>query len=294
MTGLKIIGTNEIWNITHFQTNKLYTVNKYIMNTLKLGSSGGEDLDFLTELLEIGKKSEFDRDLDIIVKDYQEKNNLVVDGEVGYKTWKSLIIRYREKYRPGGDITDWDYEMFGKLLGVESACLKAVIKVETGSKGGFEKSGKPQILFEGHVFWRELVKLGKNPSQLVPGNEDILYKTWDKSKYRGGEKEWIRFEKAEKIDRSAAIKSASWGMFQIMGNNYALCGCRSVSEFFESMCKSKFSQFVLGMDFLKQSKLVKYLVMKDWTGFAKGYNGPSYAKNSYDKKLKSAFLTFYP
>ena len=58
------------------------------------------------------------------------------------------------------------------------------------------------------------------------------------------------------------------------------------------MCKDQFSQFMLGMEFLKQSKLVPYLVKKDWAGFARGYNGASYAKNSYDKKLKSAFLSY--
>ena len=259
------------------------------MNTLKLGSVGGEDLNLLSRLLEIEPRSEFDRDLEEVVKEYQREHGLSVDGEVGYKTWKSLILTSR---KPNPDITEEDYEMFGNLLGVEPACLKAVVKVETGNKGGFEKNGKPQILFEGHVFWRELVKLGLDPETLKEGNEDILYRTWDKSKYKGGEKEWDRFEKAAKINRGAAIKSASWGMFQVMGLNYVLCGCGRIEEFEEKMCKDKFSQFVLGMEFLKQSKLIKPLKNHDWIGFAEGYNGPGYAKNSYHLKLKSAFLTF--
>lgn len=262
------------------------------MNTLKLGSKKSSDLDLLTKLLGIPEKPEFDADLNTQVKRYQEKNNLVSDGIVGYKTWKALILEYREKNYESSSITDWDYEMFGKLLGVDPNCLRAVQKVETGGKGGFEKNGRPQILFEGHVFWRELIKLGVDPLKYKVGNENILYKAWDKTKYKGGEKEWGRFEQATRINKSAAIKSASWGMFQIMGNNYALCGCTNIFTFYDLMCKDQFSQFMLGMEFLKQSKLVPYLVKKDWAGFARGYNGASYAKNSYDKKLKSAFLSY--
>ena len=264
------------------------------MNTLRLGSKRSSDLDFLIKLMEIDfNNNEFDSELDTKVKKYQKENGLLSDGVVGYKTWKSLILNYRKKHKSSPDIQEWDYEMFGKLLGVNPACLKAVQKVETGGKGGFERNGKPQILFEGHVFWRELTKIGIDPVKIQSGNENILYKTWTKSKYVGGPGEWIRFEKAKNINESAAIKSASWGMFQIMGNNYVLCGCTNIKEFYNLMCKDKFSQFLLGMEFLKQSKLIPYLVKQDWAGFAKGYNGPNYAKNSYDKRLRDAFLSFF-
>ncbi|NBT89135.1 MAG: DUF3380 domain-containing protein, partial [Flavobacteriaceae bacterium] len=34
------------------------------------------------------------------------------------------------------------------------------------------------------------------------------------------------------------------------------------------------------------------LKAKDWAGFAKGYNGPAYAKNAYDTKLAGAYANF--
>ena len=93
--------------------------------------------------------------------------------------------------------------------------IHAVLDVESGGSG-FLKDGRPKILFEGHVFWRELRKAGLSPQKLVPGNEDILYMNWTKAHYVGGAGEYARLDKAIKIDREAALKSASWGLFQIM------------------------------------------------------------------------------
>lgn len=54
----------------------------------------------------------------------------------------------------------------------------------------------------------------------------ICFPKWDKSKYLGGAHEYKRLEIAKKIDEECALKSASWGMFQIMGFNFAYCGCK--------------------------------------------------------------------
>ena len=58
------------------------------MNTLKLGSVGGEDLNLLSRLLEIEPRPEFDRDLEEVVKEYQREHGLSVDGEVGYLSYE--------------------------------------------------------------------------------------------------------------------------------------------------------------------------------------------------------------
>ena len=40
------------------------------------------------------------------------------------------------------------------------------------------------------------------------------------------------------------------------------------------------------------SHTYKALKDKDWSTFAKLYNGPEYAKNKYDSKLSSAYLKY--
>ena len=55
----------------------------------------------------------------------------------------------------------------------------------------------------------------------------------------GGLKEYDRLERARAIHREAADSSASWGLAQIMGFNYQVSGCKSVSEFVEMMTESE-------------------------------------------------------
>ena len=53
---------------------------------------------------------------------------------------------------------------------------------------------------------------------------------WTKSHYEGGMGEYERLKKALAIHEKAAACSASWGLFQIMGFNYAACGCKNAIE----------------------------------------------------------------
>lgn len=55
----------------------------------------------------------------------------------------------------------------------------------------------------------------------MAGNENILYPKWEKGHYKGGFRQYERLEQARRINHEAADASASWGMFQVMGLNYA-------------------------------------------------------------------------
>lgn len=192
-----------------------------------------------------------------------------------------------------GRLTDEEFTQIAELLGCEPAALKAVLQVETGGRGGFFSPGRPAILFEGHIFWTQLKKRGSNPEDYVKGNENILYPKWEKGHYKGGIGEYDRLEQARKINREAADASASWGMFQIMGFNYAACGEESIESFVRSMCESEFKQLLLTANFIKKnSQMLQALQARDWAVFAKCYNGPAYAQNRYDVKLEAAYQKY--
>lgn len=192
-----------------------------------------------------------------------------------------------------GRLTDEEFTQIAELLGCEPAALKAVQQVETGGRGGFFSPGRPAILFEGHIFWTQLKKRGSNPEDYVKGNENILYPKWEKGHYKGGIGEYDRLEQARKINREAADASASWGMFQIMGFNYAACGEESIESFVRSMCESEFKQLLLTANFIKKnSQMLQALQARDWAVFAKCYNGPAYAQNRYDVKLEAAYQKY--
>ena len=83
-----------------------------------------------------------------------------------------------------------------------------------------------------------------------------------------------------------------WGMFQIGGFNYKICGCNSVSEFVEKMSYSELEQLELFAVFIRNTGYLKYLKDKDWAKFARAYNGPSYAKRGYHTKMAKAYKKF--
>lgn len=237
------------------------------------------------ELLGIDENS----DKDAAIKEYQKSHGLKADGIVGYNTKLSLLVDDRNKYHYSPTVSDFDYNLFSELLNVSPKAIKAVVKVESNGHG-FLKSGKPVILFEPHIFYRELKNENINPEPLMSEeNKDLLSKTWNKALYKGGEKEWDKLNRAERISKSAAIKSASWGLFQIMGFNYKSCGCSSLNEFYTKMCIDEFNQFILFIGFIKNQNLIQYLQTYNWSEFAKRYNGPGYKQNQYDTKLYNAF-----
>lgn len=189
-------------------------------------------------------------------------------------------------------ITEDQFKQAAALLNCDVPSIKAVNQVEASGKG-FLADGRPKILFEGHIFWKQLLKIGMHPDQLRKGNEDILYPKWDKVAVKPFYKmdQYARLQKARLINVDAANKSASWGAFQIMGFNYKACGYNSVADYVAAQADEA-KQLMCFCSYLKDSHLDVNLRIHDWAGFARGYNGPDYAKNQYDIKLRNAFNSF--
>jgi hypothetical protein len=200
------------------------------------------------------------------------------------QTWNTLIGIGRVK----GSL-----DQLAKKYDLEPAIILAIQSVESGNNG-YLPDGRPKILFEGHVFWRMLKAAGKNPADYVQGNEDILFEKQDRSKYTRGASEYVRLEKAEKIDRVAALKSASWGEFQIMGFNHKTVGYPDVDSFVESMKQPGAGQIRAVLAFMDNNKLLPLVrgPNKNWAKFAAAYNGAGYKKNQYDVKLQKAYDRF--
>lgn len=255
------------------------------MNTIKRGSNE-PDVILLQSYLDLVPDGDFGPLTESALKDFQSGNGLVSDGICGPKSWKELQNRFDKS-----GITEEDYEEAAEYLEVPVATVKAITEVESSGRG-FESTRRPRCLFEGHIFWSRLKKCSINPESLEGEYTGILYPKWDKTKYLGGEKEWNRLEEAWKIKDSAALESVSLGLFQIMGFNYASCGCSDVFEYYAKSFRSEGEQLKLFCKFCQSLGLEKYLREQDWAGFARRYNGSGYAQNEYDTKLASAFKKY--
>lgn len=269
------------------------------MQHLKLKSSG-PFVSYLQELLgklgyQIPATGYFGALTEKALKDFQQKNGLVVDGEAGVKTWTLL----NEKTKPAqvlGDkfLGEQDLKDFAQKHQLELAAVKAVNEVESSGKG-FLVDGKPKILFEGHIFWNQLKERGFNPSLISnPSNADVLYPKWTKTHYIGGPREYDRLEKAANLlpdtkVRDAALASASWGSYQIMGFHFKKLGYASVKEFVDQMYIHERNQLDAFGRYITAFGCITHLKAKNWAKFANCYNGPLYAQNKYDIKHEAAY-----
>lgn len=183
-------------------------------------------------------------------------------------------------------LTQGDYEAAAGALQCDVAAVKAVAEVESAG-AGFNSDGTVKILFEAHIFDRE------THGAFRAQRPDLSSKAWNKSLYAKSEVgEHKRLADALTLNRAAALRSTSWGRFQIMGFNHKAAGYETVDAFVEDMKLSEAKHLFAFIQFLKTNKLDKPLREHDWPTFAKGYNGPKYGLNRYDVKLGQAWRKF--
>jgi hypothetical protein len=161
-------------------------------------------------------------------------------------------------------------------ISVKAPEMWAVLAVET-SGCGFLPDRRPQILFERHVFHR-----------LTGGRFDDGDISDSKAGGYGpaGAHQYDRLSRAIAKDRTAALRSASWGLGQILGENCAIAGFADVETMVAAMSDSEDAQLQAVCAFIKSSKLDAFMQAHDWASFARKYNGPGFAKNHYDVRLR--------
>ena len=230
----------------------------------------------------------YDEVMDANVTHFQTINGLEVNAQLDEPTWEKLFERVADEIDKINAMLLKDEFITQKALenDLSPAAVKAVIKVESRGRG-FDRKKNLVILFEGHIFWKELVKIGLDPSSMVEGNEDIIYKKPDYKYYN--RPQYPRLEKAEAIDEVAALNSASYGMFQVMGFNHKLAGFDDVLTMVNSLSESEKNQLEAFISFLRNTACYEDLKAKDWASFARHYNGSMYARNQYDIKLEKAY-----
>lgn len=180
------------------------------------------------------------------------------------------------------NLSNSDYVDVANELSCKVAAIKAVAEVES-STDAFLPNGKPKILYEAHIFSRLTGHIydASHPS--------ISSRAWNRSLYIGGAQEYTRLEQAMALNVTEALKSASWGRFQIMGFNHRAAGFASIENFVKAMFTSERKQLDAFVSFVKSKGLDQHLTTLNWAAFARGYNGSQYAKNKYDVKLQQAF-----
>jgi len=197
-------------------------------------------------------------------------------------------------------ITKEDWNDTAKNLACEVNVLKAIAQVESAGAAFWRTNLNdgayiPQILFERMHF-----------STFTHGQYDKDYPDISGPRRSAGtfgnnQMQYLRLINAYRLDKNAALKSCSWGKFQILGENYGLCREHDVVSFVTKMATNEAKQLELFAVFIRnkmdrKNKREAYgtllwhaVQQKDWENIARYYNGPKYKKYNYDTKLYQTY-----
>ncbi|HKT27294.1 N-acetylmuramidase family protein [Dyella sp.] len=226
------------------------------------------------------------------------------------------------KLQPQTGITDDQFKTVADKLGVEVAVIKAFAKVETGHSP-FDSLGRPAILYERHYFHKltkgQFDATHPHISDPTPYHKNVAHKKAPHSKhakkgapatpaappaqtqpdkpkddrYGTPDMQYPRLKEAYLLDKAAALQSASWGRFQIMGANYKATGHPTVESLVLALIRSEFGHLEAFAGFVGHTPALKKACQeKDWANMARLYNGPGYKKYNYDQKLSAAYDQF--
>ena len=148
---------------------------------------------------------------------------------------------------------------------------------------GFLPDRRPAILFERHIFSRLTNRQFdiSDVSNPQPGGYGP-----------GGANQYLRLANAIQLDRVSALQSASWGLAQIMGSNFAQAGFADAESMVAAMSDSEDGNSPPSSRSSRPIVSTAILQAHDWTSLARGYNGPNFAINQYDTKLAQAFQQY--
>jgi len=146
-------------------------------------------------------------------------------------------------------------------------------------------TGRAKILFEPHVFWRNLPKSKRAQAQAA----GLAYPKWRPGTYGKESTQYPKLFRAMEIDEDAALKACSWGLGQILGENHKMAGFDTVGDFVLAMMADEENHVEAMINFLIASGLDDDLREHDWTAVARGYNGPGYRQHNYHGRMKKAY-----
>jgi hypothetical protein len=151
------------------------------------------------------------------------------------------------------------------MLGVDADALKRVDQVEIDG-AAFDAQGRPAMRFESQHFHRHTAgrfdESHPRVSCSLTGGHGSLSLEYDK------------LQEAYDLDPAAALKSAAWGRFLVMGSSYRVVGCLAVNQFVLAIAQSEAAHLVAFVSVVQSDRaLWRALRANDSAGFAQRYKG---------------------
>ena len=179
-------------------------------------------------------------------------------------------------------IEDDDLPRIARTIGVGEDELHAFMDVEAAGTG-FDKQGRPKMLFEPHVFWRNLPKALRSTAQA----QGLAYPKWRRGAYPNDS--YPRLYAAMAIHEEAALKACSWGLSQILGENYRIAGYDTPEAMVRAFMDDEDNHLEATVLVLVSMGIDDDLRAHRWEVVARYWNGPGYREHGYHTRLAAAF-----
>jgi len=212
------------------------------------------------------------------IVDLQQAIGTPADDRWGPASRAALAAYFTNPVAPAVSVAE--LEAFAERLGCSLRQIAAVAAVES-SGSGFDRDGRPKILFERHWFHRQTDGRWSPAifSDAAPGGYEV--------------DSWLKLAAACGRAPDAAFASASWGKFQVMGGHWHALGYASPFELAASCRAGEVAHYELLARYIEHFGLTEALRAlsaraDDCRAFAKAYNGPGYERFDYHTKLARA------
>lgn len=189
---------------------------------------------------------------------------------------------FKGEARPLDEI---DVAKLAYRIAVSEAHFQAFLNVESRSRG-FDRQGRPIILTEPHVFYRNLSGMDREAAVA----EGLAYPRWGEKPYPATQADrYIWLHKACDINMDAALMSCSWGASQVLGENYSMVGYSSVKSMVQAFMDDEEEHIEAMMKYVLATGIDDDLRHERWDTVARVYNGPGYRENGYHTKMEREF-----
>lgn len=177
-------------------------------------------------------------------------------------------------------LTMQDYRNAGARYGIDGAALHAFADVES-SGGGFSE-GRAVILYEPHIFSRET---GGKWDGYSPAGVSCSYAKWvppgkrppgcDLHPYSLDQVgRWGLLAFAAELDFDAALRSCSWGAFQVLGKWAEALGYPSVWHYVVALHEGEQAHLDAAVAYLIANDAMDAMRKGDWRRVITIWNGP--------------------
>ncbi len=179
-------------------------------------------------------------------------------------------------------LDDIDLPRIGATIGVGEDEIHAFMDVEA-SGAGFDAEGRVKMLFEPHIFWKEL---GPGKTRDLAASKGLAYEKWKPGAYP--RESYTRLSAAMAINETAALRSASWGLGQIMGFNHVAAGYATPQDMVADFAADEDNQLEAMIRFITAKGLAAAIRAHDWQKIETVYNGGGHG-GAYAVKMKAAY-----